>query len=316
MFGHHSKTYYKYLASHGALLLTAIIALVFVSQVFFIRQLRTNLEDNHRALVQQSVQEMDSDLQQIYDIEYQISTVNQNFFSYYLEAPSPVRDLRLVNEFKNLLAPSTLISEIALADADAKMVYTSTAVYSAALFFDRIFSFPEGDPVASSLADSSRRIIRTAQRSGSAERYLAFINTPSVFSRLQNSVLIFFVQERHFLSFLSPESTPSQQGAILDSSGQVVVSTMALDAPLTDGISTIRLHGTNYLIYRLRPELDVLLLPPRERDAGAALPRTGDAGAFPAGGAGGGHAGHPLCDEGELPPDTGADRIAGAVGCG
>lgn len=250
MFGHHSKTYYKYLASYGALLLTAIIALVFVSQVFFIRQLRTNLEDNHRALVQQSVQEMDSDLQQIYDIEYQISTVNQNFFSYYLEAPSPVRDLRLVNEFKNLLAPSTLISEIALADADAKMVYTSTAVYSAALFFDRIFSFPEGDPVASSLADSSRRIIRTAQRSGSAERYLAFINTPSVFSRLQNSVLIFFVQERHFLSFLSPESTPSRQGAILDSSGQVVVSTMALDAPLTDGISTIRLHGTNYLIYR------------------------------------------------------------------
>ena len=250
MFGHHSKTYYKYLASYGALLLTAIIALVFVSQVFFIRQLRTNLEDNHRALVQQSVQEMDSDLQQIYDIEYQISTVNQNFFSYYLEAPSPVRDLRLVNEFKNLLAPSTLISEIALADADAKMVYTSTAVYSAALFFDRIFSFPEGNPVASSLADSSRRIIRTAQRSGSAERYLAFINTPSVFSRLQNSVLIFFVQERHFLSFLSPESAPSQQGAILDSSGQVVVSTMALDAPLTDGISTIRLHGTNYLIYR------------------------------------------------------------------
>ena len=60
MFGHHSKTYYKYLASYGALLLTAIIALVFVSQVFFIRQLRTNLEDNHRALVQQSVQEMDS----------------------------------------------------------------------------------------------------------------------------------------------------------------------------------------------------------------------------------------------------------------
>lgn len=37
MFGHHSKTYYKYLASYGALLLTAIIALVFVSQVFFIR---------------------------------------------------------------------------------------------------------------------------------------------------------------------------------------------------------------------------------------------------------------------------------------
>lgn len=84
MFGHHSKTYYKYLASYGALLLTAIIALVFVSQVFFIRQLRTNLEDNHRALVQQSVQEMDSDLQQIYNIEYQISTVNQNFFSYYI----------------------------------------------------------------------------------------------------------------------------------------------------------------------------------------------------------------------------------------
>ena len=43
MFGHHSKTYYMYLASYGALLLTAIIALVFVSQVFFIRQLRTNL---------------------------------------------------------------------------------------------------------------------------------------------------------------------------------------------------------------------------------------------------------------------------------
>lgn len=319
MFGHHSKTYYKYLASYGALLLTAIIALVFVSQVFFIRQLRTNLEDNHRALVQQSVQEMDSDLQQIYDIEYQISTVNQNFFSYYLEAPSPVRDLRLVNEFKNLLAPSTLISEIALADADAKMVYTSTAVYSAALFFDRIFSFPEGDPVASSLADSSRRIIRTAQRSGSAERYLAFINTPSVFSRLQNSVLIFFVQERHFLSFLSPESAPQPAGR---DTGQQRAGRRIDDGT---GCAADRRHqhhppARHELPHLpravLRPELDVLLLPPRERDACAALPRTGDAGAVPAGGAGGGHAGHPLCDEGELPPDTGADRITGAVGCG
>ena len=100
-----SKTYYKYLLSYVALLLTAVIVLVIFSQAFFIVQLHSSLEEVHRSRLRQTVQQLDGDIQQIYTIDYQISSVNENFLSYYLSAPSYMRDLRIVNEFKNLLAP-------------------------------------------------------------------------------------------------------------------------------------------------------------------------------------------------------------------
>ena len=244
MFMRHSKTYYKYLLSYVALLLTAVLALLLFSQAFFVVQLRDSLYDAHRSRLSQTVQQLDRDIQQIYTIDYQISSVNENFLSYYLEDPSPMRDLRLVNEFKNLLAPSTLIAEMALVDEDN--VYTSTAVYSKHLFFASIFSFDEWDDPASDLTRLNARIVRPAERVNGTERYITFINAPSVFSRLQGAVLMFFVREGHFLSSLSPEDNPSQQGAIWDSHGNLIVSTLPLTGEITG--DRFRFDGVDYIV--------------------------------------------------------------------
>ena len=243
-----SKTYYKYLLSYVALLLTAVLALLLFSQMFFITELRQSLEDVHRSRLRQTVQELDSDIREIYTIDYQISSVNENFLSYYLEDPSPLRDLRIVNEFKNLLAPSTLIAEMALVEADAQNVYTSTAVYAKSLFFDSIFSFDEWPDPASDLTKLSTRIVRPAERVNGTDRYITFINAPSVFSRMQDAVLMFFVREEHFLSALSPESAPAQQGAILAGDGSLIVSTLPMEKEITR--ARIRLDGVDYLVFR------------------------------------------------------------------
>lgn len=248
MFLHRSKTYYKYLFSYVALLLTAVLALLIFSQAFFVAQLRSSLEDVHRSRLRQTVQELDADIQQIYTIDYQISSVNENFLSYYLEVPSPMRDLRLVNEFKNLLAPSTLIAEMALVDADSDTVYTSTAAYAKSLFFDSIFSFDEWADPAGDLTKLKARIVRPAERVNGTDNYITFINAPSVFSRLQDAVLMFFVREEHFLSSLSPETSPTQQGAIVDERGSLIVSTLPLEQEITG--SSFRFDGVEYIVFR------------------------------------------------------------------
>lgn len=243
-----SRTYYRYLLSYAAVLLTAVLALLLFSQVFFVSELRQSLEDAHSSRLRQTVQEMDSDIQQIYTIDYQISSVNENFLSYYLEDPSPMRDLRIVNEFKNLLAPSPFIAEMALVDTKAQDVYTSTAVYAKSLFFASIFSFDEWDDPAGDLTELRTRLVRPAERVNGTSRYITFINAPSVFSRLQSAVLMFFVEEEHFLSCLSPEDTPTQQGAIVDAQGNIIVSTLPFSGEITG--KRLRAGGKDYLVFR------------------------------------------------------------------
>ena len=243
-----SRTYYKYLFSYVALLLAAVIVLVIFSQAFFVVQLRQSLEEARRSSLRQTVQRLDNDIRQIYTIDYQISSANENFLSYYLADESPMRDLRIVNEFKNLLAPSTFISEMALVERGADHVYTSTAVYAKPLFFNHIFSFDEWTDPAADLNELSGRIVRPAERVNDTDRYITFINAASVFSRLQDTVQLYFVKESHFLELLAPEDSPGQQGAIWDASGRVIVSTL----PLTGAVhgDTIRSGGVSYLVMR------------------------------------------------------------------
>lgn len=241
-----STTYYKYLLSYVALLLAAVLALLVFSQAYFVTALKDSLLEAQRSRLRQTAQQLDTDIQQIYTIDYQISSVNENFLFYYLEAPSPMRDLRLVNEFHNLLAPSTLIAEMALVEADADNVYTSTAVYARTLFFDSIFSFENWADPAEDLAALKGRIVRPAERVNGTDRYITFINAPSVFSRLQDAVLMFFIREDHFLNSLSPASAPAQQGAIWDGDGQLIVSTLPLTSPVDTPI--LRLDGQDYIV--------------------------------------------------------------------
>lgn len=241
-----SRTYYRYLMSYMALLLTAVLALAIFSQAFFVVQLRENLEEAQHSRLRQTVQKLDSDIQQIYTIDYQISSVNENFLSYYLSDPSPMRDLRIVNEFKNVLAPLTFISEMALVERGTENVYTSTAVYAKRLFFSNIFAFDEWADPQSDLAELHGRIVRPAERINATDRYITFINSASVFSRLQDTVQIYFVKESHFIEQLSPATAQGQQGAIFDGSGRLIVSTLPLASPVTG--DRCHVDGVEYLV--------------------------------------------------------------------
>lgn len=243
-----SKTYYKYLLSYVALLLTAVLALLLFSQAFFIVQLRSSLNDVHRSRLRQTVQQLDNDIQQLYAIDYQISSVNENFLSYYFADPSPMRDLRIVNEFKNTLAPSVMIEELALVDAHTNLVYTSTAAYAKSIFFDSIFSFDQWETPLEDLKRFHTRIVRPAERINNTERYITFINAPSAFSRLQDAVLMFFVREDHFLSNLSSENSPSQHGAIFDNQGNLIVSTFPVSSVID--ADKYRIDGKDYIVFR------------------------------------------------------------------
>lgn len=245
---HFSKTYYKYFFSYVALLMAAVLALLIFSQAFFIIALKDNLLEIHRSHLNQIAQQLDADIEQLYTIDYQVSSVNENFLSNYLDDPSPLRDLRLVNEFKNLLAPSTMIAEMALIETDKSEVYTSTAVYNRTLFFNRIFSFENWTDPISDLAQLKGFLVRPAQRFTDEERYITFINGPSVFSRLQDAVLMFFVREAYFLNSLSPASAPTQEGAIWDSQGQLIASTIPLSSPVAG--SSLEYIGERYVVLR------------------------------------------------------------------
>ncbi len=243
-----SKTYRKYLFSYIGLLLLAAVALLIFSQAFFVVQLQKNLEENHRSRLRQAVQQMDSQIESIFAIDYQISSVNQDFLTYYLEEPSPLRDLRIVNEFKNLIAPSTFISEVALVAQDEDYVYTSTAVYAKRVFFSGIFTFEDWADPDGDLATIRGRFVRSARRANEDSRYIAFIDPPAVYSRLQDATQMYFVDEARFREILSPADDPGQEGAIFTADGSLLLSTLPLEGPLPD--HRVRVGGRDYLILR------------------------------------------------------------------
>jgi len=243
-----STTYYKYLFSYVALLLTAVIALVIFSQAFFVVQLQGSLEETQRSRLRQTVFKLDDDIQQIHMIDYQISSVNENFLSYYLSESSPMRDLRIVNEFSNLLAPLPFISEMALVELDSDDVYTATAKYTKSLFFSNIYAFDEWESPVADLAALNGRIVRPAERVNGTDRFVTFINAASVFSRLQDTVQMYFIRESHFLEQLSSVGFPGQQGAIWDHTGHLIVSTLPLTSPVEG--SSVQIDGTDYLVLR------------------------------------------------------------------
>lgn len=153
-----------------------------------------------------------------------------------------------MNEFKNLIAPSTFISEVALVSQNEDDVYTSTAVYAKRVFFSGLFTFEDwSDPIAD-LPNTRGRIIRSARRVNQPQRYIVFINPPAVYSRLQDATQMYFVDEARFQELLSPASAPTQQGAIWTSDGTLLVSTLPLASPLTS--NRIRVNGTDYLVFR------------------------------------------------------------------
>ena len=138
---HRSRTYYRYLLSYTVLLLAVLTVFAVFFHVYFVRNLRDNLLEMQKSALTQTAERLDSQFNQINAIDYQVSSFDENFLSIYLDESTPLRDMRIVREFKNLVAPSTFIVEMALVNPDDPNVYTASAVYSRPVFFQRIFRF-------------------------------------------------------------------------------------------------------------------------------------------------------------------------------
>lgn len=222
---HRSRTYYRYLLSYTVLLLAVLIVFAVFFHVYFVRNLRENLLEMQQSSLTQTAQRLDSQFSQINAIDYQISSFNENFLSLYLDESTPLRDMRMVREFKNLVAPSTFIAEMALVNLDDPNVYTSSAVYSRSVFFQRIFHFDGDFSPETALPALRARAARGAVQPSTGERYLVLIHPPSVFSRLGRAYQLFFIRESSLAALLAPEGT-FRQGAMLDSQGGVLLCTL------------------------------------------------------------------------------------------
>ena len=244
-----SRTYYRYLLSYTVLLLAVLAAFAVFFQVYFARNLRDNLLEMQKNALAQTAQRLDSQFSQINAMDYQISSFNENFFSLYLGESTPLRDMRMVREFKNLVAPSTFIAEMALVNLEDPHVYTASAVYSRSIFFQQIFHFEEGFDPETDLPSLRERVARSAVQPSTGVRYLVLIHPPSVFSRLGRAYQLFFIRESVLTALLAPEDT-FRQGALLDQQGNALLCTL----PEIDGQALaghqLWAAGADYLVLR------------------------------------------------------------------
>lgn len=246
---HRSRTYYRYLLSYTVLLLAVLTVFAVFFHVYFVRNLRDNLLEMQKSALTQTAERLDSQFNQINAIDYQVSSFDENFLSIYLDESTPLRDMRIVREFKNLVAPSTFIAEMALVNPDDPNVYTASAVYSRPVFFQRIFRFEEGFDPDTFFSAFQERAARVAVQPSSGERYLALIHPPSVFSRLSGMYQFFFIRESSLTALLAPEGT-FRQGAILDAQGGVLLCTLPEVNEQAFTGNQLWAAGADYLILR------------------------------------------------------------------
>lgn len=266
MVWHHSKTYYKYLLSYLALVLVGVLALITFCHAYFLVELKQNLLATHQEMLKQTAQRLDSDLKQVQAIDYQITCANDSFLTYYLSDDSPSRDFKIVRELKNAVAPTSFVAEVALFNASSDYVYTSTGAYARDIFFNNIYHFNNWPGIQEDISALNHRMVRPAETVNDTERFVTLVNTPSIFSRLHGSILLFFVKEEQLTSRLAPENGLGREGVILDKDGQIVVSTLPL-LSLSPTDTKVRINHQTYLVQREQSDVSewqyISLLPER-----------------------------------------------------
>lgn len=246
---HYSRTYYRYLCSYLALLLVGILALVVFFEAYFANRLRGSISETQQAVLRQNAQKLDNNLYQLQAVDYQITCANDSFLSYYLMEDSPVRDMKIVQELERLIAPVPFVAEAALVSNDTGYVYTSSGAYAADLFFSGIYRYEQWDEPEKDLNSISRRTTRPVESVNMPDRYLTIIYPPSLFSRLDNSVMLFLVKEERFTQALSADSGVAHHSAILDENGQVLFATLPLDTHFAArDQEQVLINGSPYLV--------------------------------------------------------------------
>ena len=125
MFAHLPKTYLRFLCSYLALLVVAFFSFILFLFGYLDPHLKKEIDAYHSSTFQQMVFSVDSEVAQLYRIDYQITTANPNLLSYFLMEDSPSKDIKIVNTLHSYISVNPFISEIALYPYNMEMVYTS-----------------------------------------------------------------------------------------------------------------------------------------------------------------------------------------------
>lgn len=125
MFAHLPKTYLRFLCSYLALLVVAFFSFILFLFGYLDPHLKKEIDAYHSSTFQQMVFSVDSEVEQLYRIDYQITTANPNLLSYFLMEDSPSKDIKIVNTLHSYISVNPFISEIALYPYNMEMVYTS-----------------------------------------------------------------------------------------------------------------------------------------------------------------------------------------------
>lgn len=187
--------------------------------------------ESHSIALEQTSYMIDNEIQSLYQIDYQITSANDNLHSYFLMEDTPSRDIKITSELSNCISSTTFISEVALLSKDNKFIYTSSGVYPTDLYFKNIFKYEElTDPIPTFLSMENRSI-RVAEGLRNSERYLTFINPPYSMNNFPTTTVLFWVNELQFKKLVKKINDNNSVFLILNEAGE---SVLTLDKRLTE----------------------------------------------------------------------------------
>lgn len=231
MFSNHTKTFYKYLFSYISLLLVGMIFFVFFIQGYLIQILKKEIMKSHIIALEQTAMSIDTEIKQLYQIDYQITSSNDNFLSYFLMEDTPSRDRKIVDELHNYISTSSFISDIAMISEQSDFIYTSSGSYPVELFFNSIYHYANWNTPPTDIYNIKNRMIRQSELINEKEKYITFINPPSTYSNFPTYTILYWVKENQLLNILAHLNNESTITLILNEKGEPVLTPDARITP-------------------------------------------------------------------------------------
>lgn len=255
MFSRRTKTYYKYLFSYIALLCLGILVCAFFFQGYLVSVLQEEVMRSRENTLSQTALALDAELEQIYRIDYQLTSADVNFHNYFSAEDTPLRDLRVMNALANAISSTTFIADVAMVTPGGPYVYAASGVNTPSLYFAGIIGYAGWEEPVADIAATTRRTVRPAEQAADG-RYVTFINPPSIFSNFPGTTLLFLVKESQFTAILG--AAEGMDIVLMDTAGQVIAGSTALSpqalaeavgqmAPT--GREAVRLDGKRTLLF-------------------------------------------------------------------
>lgn len=219
-----SKTFFIYLFSYLSLLILSSCFFIFFIQGYPISMLTDEILHSYSMVSDQIVQNLDSQIENLYQIDYQLTNKNSNLSSYLLLNNSAIKEQKITNELSNCISTNKFISEVALYPHNSTSVYTSNGISDASFFFTKRYNFPNWSYPEQMISQIKKRTIILTHNPTNSKQYLTFINPPSTFSNLPTSSLVFFIPIEEIRQLLAPTQNSSAISLIFDAKNKISIS--------------------------------------------------------------------------------------------